>query len=495
MTNNLRRVFTVALAILLFTSCKNSSVIINGTIAAKDTNTKITLNKADSIVAEVTIDKKNTFNITVNQLKKGYYQLNNKLVFLAPGYDINAEITSDSTIITSTKFNENKVLKRIEDYTTLYFKDELLKDKFNLNESDFNSYLEEYKTKVNFFLKDEKLDKDFVRIENRKASFYANSLLPDFAIRHGVNFNTLNKAMDYLDPKDPEKLKVFDSLSIAAQKDGFNKAKKNEILAKALKDFSWNDEELFLSNSLGYKKILKRKIARAAGENYSREYAVIKDFKSMPSKDVFERNIVLDSIHVKSIRDKLLKDLTSMIIKTDEKSADDAMVIYKKSNPNTKDLEEVSIIYTNLKKMQKGQPSPVFVNYKTPEDKTISLSDFKGKYVYLDILATWCAPCKKEIPYLKKVEEQFQGKNIEFVSISVDVENQRQYWKQMVSDLELVGVQIIADKDFKSDFISSYNIAAIPRFLLIDPNGNIVSSNAPRPSDPELVALFTELNI
>nr|WP_299381258.1 TlpA disulfide reductase family protein [Allomuricauda sp.] len=129
-----------------------------------------------------------------------------------------------------------------------------------------------------------------------------------------------------------------------------------------------------------------------------------------------------------------------------------------------------------------GKPSPVFEDYENITRGTVSLTDFKGKYVYVDIWATWCGPCKMEIPHLKKVEEAYHEKNIAFVSISVDKEKQRKSWEKMVEEKSLGGVQLFADKSFKSDFIKKYQVQGIPRFILIDPNGNIVDSNAPRPS-------------
>jgi len=151
----------------------------------------------------------------------------------------------------------------------------------------------------------------------------------------------------------------------------------------------------------------------------------------------------------------------------------------------------------------KGSPSPDFVDYENYAGGNTSLSDLKGKYVYIDIWATWCGPCIREIPSLKKIEHQFKGKNIEFVSISVD--NGRGYkgdakaayqgWKKMVADKDLGGTQLYADNGFESKFVQGYRINAIPRFILIDPQGNIVSADAPRPSNPQLVTLLNELGI
>ena len=124
-----------------------------------------------------------------------------------------------------------------------------------------------------------------------------------------------------------------------------------------------------------------------------------------------------------------------------------------------------------------------YLNFKGGNTK---LSDFKGKYVYIDVWATWCGPCIAEIPFLKKVEEKYEGKNIAFVSISVDVQKDFEKWKKFVEDKQLVGIQLFADKNWNSDFIKSFGINSIPRFILIDPSGKVVSADAARPSDSKL---------
>jgi len=142
---------------------------------------------------------------------------------------------------------------------------------------------------------------------------------------------------------------------------------------------------------------------------------------------------------------------------------------------------------SNLAKSKlNNSPSPTFdyLNYAGGNTK---LEDFKGKYVYIDVWATWCGPCRQEIPFLKKAEEKYHDKNIAFISISIDKLKDQEKWKAMVKEKELSGVQLFADNDWNSKFVQEYKITGIPRFILIDPNGNIVKADAARPSSDELM--------
>jgi len=133
-----------------------------------------------------------------------------------------------------------------------------------------------------------------------------------------------------------------------------------------------------------------------------------------------------------------------------------------------------------------GQPSPEF-KYNDYKGRKRELKDFKGKYVYVDVWATWCGPCRKEIPNLRMIEARYKGRKIAFVSISVDEDKDFEKWKKLVVSEQLGGTQLIADKAWKSDFITSYGINSIPRFILIDPKGNVVDADAKRPGDAELL--------
>ncbi|MEC5164615.1 thiol-disulfide isomerase/thioredoxin [Flavobacterium sp. PL11] len=139
-----------------------------------------------------------------------------------------------------------------------------------------------------------------------------------------------------------------------------------------------------------------------------------------------------------------------------------------------------------------GTLSPAF-DYDNFKGGKTKLEDFRGKYVYIDVWATWCAPCRAEIPFLKKLEQKYHQKDIVFVSLSIDQAKDREKWKKFIQDKELGGVQVFADNDWNSQFVKDYNITGIPRFILIDPKGNIVKSDAPRPSSPTIEAEFDAL--
>lgn len=153
----------------------------------------------------------------------------------------------------------------------------------------------------------------------------------------------------------------------------------------------------------------------------------------------------------------------------------------------------LSQVYAQKKIAQKmnGEVSPSF-NYENHKGGKTKLEDFKGKYVYIDIWATWCAPCRAEIPFLKKVEEKYHDKDIVFVSISVDTQKDYEKWKKFVSDKQLGGVQLFADNNWNSDFIKAFGVNSIPRFLLIGPDGKVIFADAPRPSSKGLDSTLGE---
>ncbi len=184
---------------------------------------------------------------------------------------------------------------------------------------------------------------------------------------------------------------------------------------------------------------------------------------------------------------KLVKEKTAAdFLKLDDIKLNPNFVALQKKNIGT-NMANLTAYYKKTQENKKlsGSVAQTFdyVNHKGGNTK---LEDLRGKYVYIDVWATWCGPCRGEIPFLKKMEEEFHDKNIAFVSISVDLDKDFEKWKNFVTEKQLGGIQLFADKNWNSDFIKSFSINSIPRFILIDPNGKVVHSDALRPSNPEL---------
>lgn len=123
---------------------------------------------------------------------------------------------------------------------------------------------------------------------------------------------------------------------------------------------------------------------------------------------------------------------------------------------------------------------------QTPDGKTCKLSDFFGKFTYVDVWATWCDPCCAEIPHLEKLVEHFKGNgDIQFISISVDA-NQKAWLAKLEKD-KPEWAQFILSKEEAKHFMDEWGITGIPRFIMIDRNGKIYAADAARPSDKDII--------
>ncbi|MDO8628070.1 MAG: TlpA disulfide reductase family protein [Candidatus Diapherotrites archaeon] len=133
-----------------------------------------------------------------------------------------------------------------------------------------------------------------------------------------------------------------------------------------------------------------------------------------------------------------------------------------------------------LSVMNVGKPAPA-LSFQDVNGKTVSLSDFKGKYIYLNFWATWCSSCTQEmmlIPELKKIH----GTKITFVSISVD-KNPDAMKNFLKKNSKLDWTFLYCDNYKKAK--EEFNVLTVPTYYLIDPKGNILKSPADKPQDIE----------
>lgn len=126
------------------------------------------------------------------------------------------------------------------------------------------------------------------------------------------------------------------------------------------------------------------------------------------------------------------------------------------------------------------------VDLNDDKHKKMTLDDVlkkhKGKVIYLDLWASWCGPCKKEMPSSQRLKEEYQDQEVAFVYISTDKNGNS--WLNMIESLGLSGYHYRASPDVTMEIVKRYNLQFIPRYILINKEGKVADANAKRPSDP-----------
>lgn len=145
-----------------------------------------------------------------------------------------------------------------------------------------------------------------------------------------------------------------------------------------------------------------------------------------------------------------------------------------KSLVGTPAYEEAERQIAKHRALTEGAAAPEF---SLPSDKggRVALKSLRGKYVLLDFWASWCGPCRSEIPRLKKLWEVYHAKGLEIVSITID--NKEADWRRALAEEQMPWTQLNAHG---SPVARQYNVQGIPHLVLIDPEGKIVAINLMR---------------
>jgi hypothetical protein len=203
-----------------------------------------------------------------------------------------------------------------------------------------------------------------------------------------------------------------------------------------------------------------------------------------------------------------------------KKGLDSINLIYKDIDPalleltkkqNIKSLDLVKNLYNStkeankkqkeaLKKLAKGIISPTFNNYENTKGELVSLKDFRGNYVYIEIWGTWIKKYTENAKKANKIKHKYINKNIKFITLCADnkassgtIRYAKQKWKLAVESNKLLGTHLFAGND--REFLKEYQVRFLPRYILIDPKGQIITAKAPALYENELTKLFKTLKL
>tara|TARA_R110000868_G_scaffold370187_3_gene633665 strand:- start:867 stop:2243 length:1377 start_codon:yes stop_codon:yes gene_type:complete len=450
----------ILISVLAILSCKEypkvDYAIISGKITNKEKGGVSIMSYDRSFEETLDISDEGTFVDTLDLEESSYVLYDGKnpvFLYLEPGDHLNiAYDAKDFDASISIKGKGSEISKYL--ISKRKIEKELFgsaKEVYSLEEDEFKNKIREITEAQEKLLIDSKgIPKDYKEKEKRNLNYFYLRLLIDYEDAHKEFTNKTDFTVS------------------------------NDFL-KELNDLDYlNEEDYEFSNF--YKSLVR--------EHYNKEATKISEKDSIGGDIAFIKTV--SNVKSDVIKNSLLFEHASY--KMDySKDVEAFYKTFMENSTNEKNNALITEKYNKLVGLKAGRPSPQFVNYENYEGGTTSLEDLKGKYVYIDVWATWCGPCIAEIPSLKKIEEQYHDKNIEFVSISIDKASDHEKWKTMVAEKELGGIQLFADNDWNSGFVKDYQINGIPRFILIDPDGNIVDANAPRPSSPKLIELFGEL--
>ncbi len=458
--------FLLAITVLLFTACDKEKPKDYSVISGEVQNFRkrtITI-KGFNYEKKVRFDRKTkTFLDTLRDITPGHYTI---LVGKRPVNVYLSTLEDIKLIVDAKKRTEDPVFEgpnaNINNYLTEKYKKGSLiignaNKLFSMEEDEFLSKMDEYKTALEDLADSAQLPPEYLKKEKKNIYYEFARNLNNYQRFHRILYGDEEYVVSDNFPSD-----IPSSVSFNLPSDYINSKHYRDLIKKRLDDITNKRKPEDGDYELAYLKTVQTEVV-----------------------DTLVKNDLIHKAAEKSIT--VTKNLKEYYDK------------YMNYSTNPKNKGEIKALYDKLKLTAKGQPSPTFKDYENYNGGKTSLDDLvgKGKYVYIDVWATWCSFCKKEIPLLKRFEQQFHDKNIEFVSINVDKVQNKGKWKQTIADREMSGVQLFAgDSHINLPFTQNYLIKGLPRFILIDPDGKIVSANAPRPSDGDkLTDMFEELGI
>lgn len=411
-------------------------------------------------VQKLHVDEDNKFNSAINITKPAYYQLqhkqNNYFVYLTPGDYINIDINH----ATDQGLTFNGSSKAINNFLRCYY----------LQQKVFNKAANK-NLLLNFTTFKAVVDYERLAMKNElnDAIESADSINGRFVALHNTNidFAWALKHLNY-------------------QKHNFSDPRANyHGNGKYLNELSFYSEFLELPNfrEFVYKYfdfLSNQFIVDTYGEEgkyeYSPEERTLMRYNRI--NFIFKEKHIRDFVKTKLLNETLNKLQSPLVNKLP--LINKLVAKHKSEVDNTEYVANVEKCYHKNIPVDDGTIAPNF-KVKNAEGESLQLADLTGKWAYIAVWATWCAPCRIEQPHLEILKKEYaKNKNIEIFSVSIDEETER--WKNVIANESITEPQYIAPGNWNSTFASAFNLTSVPKYILIDPEGQINDLSTSKPS-------------
>lgn len=430
---------------LILVGCNNTKpnyAIISGK-ATNSSDQYLRLLNNGSFVGEVIFAPDGTFRDTIRDLKNNHFllldseQKNGIPIYLEAGSElvINYDTNISNAVVTGEGAEVTKFLLEKEKFLS----PKLGRELFTKNATEFKQEINKVFAEYDKKLEQAELNKNFTEREKRWAT-YTRVLYLD---QYPAMFRMLTKS---------------------------------EQETQVPADFNPEKATLDYDNATDYESITNY---RQLVQNHY--LTMIKDPNN--TQEVTEFINTVKNLKAENIKKDISEALVSLM--SPKNPNNELIYNYISQNIVKEEVKQnAKIVFETSQKLSLGAVAPSF-ECESIDGKRIKLEDLRKKVLYIDLWATWCRPCLKEIPHLKELEKEFHNTNIEFVSISIDQPEDKEKWKNFVKKESLKGIQLIVDNGRDTKFLDEYLVTGIPRFILIDGEGKIIDINAPRPSEPQ----------
>lgn len=343
----------------------------------------------------------------------------------------------------------------------------------NAGDFNFSAFLRDsivnYYAENNFPTKIRNKNIDSVLLHRKEFAVYKINLLKKYRSTHemsDVYYNWLHSQYSY----EPFERALVENVT---NRDSLDDAAFSKIMEKGIKD------EYAALNTSGYNDLVDFYVASKLNRN-SKKLTLVDRF-----------NYIADSTLISgSTKDVYLSRFMAWLIKTPDSVYGPLFQKYDQVVHNTKMKQ---LVISRRNDYQNTQTTSVFNvnNYKTNSLAHI-FKKYKGKVIYVDFWASWCIPCRVEMPNAAILKEKLKGKDIVFLYFGYN--DKEVAWLKARKQLDIQGEHYLLDEKMTKEADEIFGINGIPHYAIIGKSGNIVSRRAGRPGDTykELLNLINE---